>query len=72
MNSLEAKAEVKTTAKYIQFAAWVRADNKRGNAETSQGKMEVNAKMLTSALHKSATTLQHCDFILLSKHIAIM
>ena len=28
--------------------------------------------MLTSALYKSATTLQHCDFVLLSKHIAIM
>ena len=34
--------------------------------------MAVNAKLLTSALYKSATTLQHCDFVLLSKHIAIM
>ena len=41
-NGLEAKAEAKTTAKYIQFDAY-----------------------------KSAATLQHCDFILLSKHIAI-
>ena len=43
MNGLEAKAEAKTTAKYIQFDAY-----------------------------KSAATLQHCDFVLLSKHIAIM
>ena len=28
--------------------------------------------MFTCALYKSATTLQHCDFLLLSKHIAIM
>ena len=34
--------------------------------------MAVNAKLLTSALYKSATTTQHCDFVLLSKHIAIM
>ena len=33
--------------------------------------MAVNAKMLTTALYKSATTLQHYDFVLLSKHIAI-
>ena len=32
--------------------------------------MAANAKMLTSALYKSATTLQNCDFVLLSKHIA--
>ena len=37
VNGLEAKAEVKTTAKYIQFDAWARADTKRGNAKTSQG-----------------------------------
>ena len=43
VNGLEAKAEAKTTAKYIQFDAY-----------------------------KSAATLQHCDFVLLSKHIAIM
>ena len=43
MNGLEAKAEAKTTTKYIQFDAY-----------------------------KSAATLQHCDFVLLSKHIAIM
>ena len=30
--------------------------------------MVVNAKMVTSALYKSETTLQHCDFVLLSKH----
>ena len=34
--------------------------------------MAVNAKMLASALYKSAPTLQHCDFTLLSKHIASM
>ena len=34
--------------------------------------MAVNAKMLTSALYKSAATLQHREFVLLSKHIAIM
>ena len=34
--------------------------------------MAVNAKMLTIALYKSATTHQHCDFVLLSKHVAIM
>ena len=34
--------------------------------------MVVNAKMLTSTLYKGATTLKHCDFVLLSKHIAIM
>ena len=37
MNGLEAKAEVKTTAKYIQFDAWTRADTKRCNAKTGQG-----------------------------------
>ena len=37
MNGLEAKAEVKTTAKYIQFDAWARADTKRCNAKTGQG-----------------------------------
>ena len=34
--------------------------------------MAVNAKMLTIALYKSATTLQHHDFVWLSKHIAII
>ena len=34
--------------------------------------MAVNAKMLTSALYKSAAALQHCDFVLPSKHIATM
>ena len=33
MNGLEAKAEVKTTAKYIQFDAWAREDSKRCNAK---------------------------------------
>ena len=33
--------------------------------------MAVNAKLLTSALYKSATTPQHCDFVLLSKHIEL-
>ena len=37
VNGLEAKAEVKTTAKYIQFDAWTRADTKRCNAKTGQG-----------------------------------
>ena len=37
VNGLEAKAEVKTTAKYIQFDAWARADTKRCNAKTGQG-----------------------------------
>ena len=37
MNGLEAKAEVKTTAKYIQFDAWARADTKRCNAKRVQG-----------------------------------
>ena len=37
VNSLEAKAEVKTTAKYIQFDAWARGDTKMGNEKTSQG-----------------------------------
>ena len=31
--------------------------------------MAVNPKMLTSALYKSVTTLQQCDFVLLSKRI---
>ena len=34
--------------------------------------MAVNAKMLTIVVYKTATTLQHYDFVLLSKHIAIM
>ena len=34
--------------------------------------MAVNAKMLTRILHKTAVTLQHCDFVLLCRHIAIM
>ena len=33
--------------------------------------MAANAKMLTSVLYKSATTLQHCNFVLLSKHVKI-
>ena len=37
INGLEAKAEVKTTAKYIQFDAWARADTKWCNAKTGQG-----------------------------------
>ena len=37
VNGLEAKAEVKTTAKYIQFDAWARADTKRCNAKRAQG-----------------------------------
>ena len=37
VNGLEAKAEVKITAKYIQFDAWARADTKRCNAKTGQG-----------------------------------
>ena len=37
VNGLEAKAEVKTTAKHIQFDAWTRADTKRCNAKTGQG-----------------------------------
>ena len=34
--------------------------------------MTGNAKMLTRVLYKTATTLQHYGFVLLSKHIAIM
>ena len=37
VNSLEAKAGVKTTAKYIQFDAWARANTKRCNAKRVQG-----------------------------------
>ena len=37
VNSLEAKAEVKATAKYIQFDTWASADTKRSNKKTSQG-----------------------------------
>ena len=37
VNSLEAKAEVKTTAKYIQFDTWARVDTKRCNAKRVQG-----------------------------------
>ena len=34
--------------------------------------MVVNAKMFTRVLYKTATTFQHYDFVLLSKHILIM
>ena len=34
--------------------------------------MAVNAKMLARVLYKTTTTLQHYDFLLLSKHIVIM
>ena len=34
--------------------------------------MVVNAKMFTRVLCKTATTFQHYDFVLLSKHILIM
>ena len=34
--------------------------------------MAVNAKILPRVLWKTATTLQHHNFVLLSKHIAIM
>ena len=34
--------------------------------------MAVNAKMLTRVPYKTAATLQHYDFVLLSKHIAVM
>ena len=37
VNGLEAKAELKTTAKYIQFDAGARADTKRYNAKKDQG-----------------------------------
>ena len=37
MNGLETKAEVRATAKYVQFDAWVRADTKRRHAKTGQG-----------------------------------
>ena len=37
VNGLEAKTELKTTKKYIQFDAWARADTKRCNAKTGQG-----------------------------------
>ena len=30
--------------------------------------MAVNVKMLARVLYKTATTLQHCDFVLMSKH----
>ena len=64
-----AKRQRQATAKYIQFDAWVRTGNpKRCNAKTDHGLMAVNVKMLTRVLYKTATTLQHCDFVLLSKH----
>ena len=34
--------------------------------------MAVNAKMFNRVLYETATTLQHCDFVLLSKHILTM
>ena len=33
--------------------------------------MAVNTKIFTRVLYKTATTLQHYDFVLLSKHILI-
>ena len=36
VNDLEGKAEVKTTAKYIQFDVWARAHTKRYDAKTGQ------------------------------------
>ena len=34
--------------------------------------MAVNAKMLTRVLYKTAATIQHYDFVLLSKYTATM
>ena len=45
----------KTTAKYIQFDAWARTSIISCNAKTGQMLMAVNAKMITSALYKTAT-----------------
>ena len=72
MNDLEAKTEVKTTAKYIQFDALARTATKRCNAETGQVDIAGNTKILTRALYKTATTLQQYNFVLLSKHIPVM
>ena len=45
---------------------------KGSRVNDSKYKNLVNTKMLASDLYKSASTLQHFDFVLLSKHIAIM
>ena len=34
--------------------------------------MTANSKMFTRVLYKTAATLEHYDFVLLSKHITIM
>ena len=36
LNGLEAKAEVQTNSKHIQFEAWARTVTKRCNAKTDQ------------------------------------
>ena len=45
---------------------------KGSRVNDSKYKNLVNTKMLASDLYKSASTLQHFDFVLLSKRIAIM
>ena len=73
VNGLEAKTKVQTTAKYIQFDMWDRTGTKRYNAKNRRMlNGPVNAKMFTEVLNKAATTLQHYDFALPSKHILIM
>ena len=52
----------------MKFKSWARTSIRKYDAKASQGQMAVNAKILTRALYKTATTLQHYEFVLLSKH----
>ena len=52
----------------MKFKSWARTSIRKYDAKTSQGQMAVNAKILTRPLYKTATTLQHYEFALLSKH----
>ena len=42
------------------------------NGQEAKTEAKTTAKYIQFDAYKSAATLQHCDFILLSKHIAIM